>query len=80
MKVVSSKLSSKNQVVLPAEARRALGIKAGDSVLWQIEKGRVVLEGKQMSWSDFTSGLGKDAWTGIDTDKFIQELRDEWER
>lgn len=39
-----AKISSKGQVTIPAEIRRALQVRAGDSLAWEIEPdGRVVV-------------------------------------
>ena len=32
-----------------------------------------------LSWKE-ASGLGKEIWEGIDVDRYIDTLRDEWER
>jgi len=39
----SSKLSSKNQVVIPAEVRQLLNLKPGDQVIFIEEQGKVIL-------------------------------------
>jgi hypothetical protein len=33
----------------------------------------------RLSWRDARS-LGKEIWQGVDVDKYIDELRDEWDR
>ena len=33
----------------------------------------------RLSWKD-ARGLGKEIWEGIDVDRYIDELRNEWER
>jgi len=38
-----STISSKGQLTLPAEARRALGIRAGDRVLVRVQDGVIVI-------------------------------------
>jgi len=38
-----SRLSSKNQVVIPAEVRQLLNLKPGDQVVFIEEKGKVIL-------------------------------------
>lgn len=43
MKALTS-LSKRGQVTLPAEVRRALGLKPGDTLVVRVEAGRVVLE------------------------------------
>jgi len=37
-------LGKRGQLTLPAEVRRALGLKPGDALVVQLEEGRVVLE------------------------------------
>lgn len=37
-------VSSKGQITLPAEARRALGVRAGDRVLVRVRDGAIVIE------------------------------------
>ncbi len=36
-------ISSKNQIVIPAEARKALGVKAGDKLLVSVHAGEMVV-------------------------------------
>ena len=79
MQLVSTKLSSKNQVVVPAVARQMLGVKAGDKVVWQVRKGKVELAPRDLSWTDYTAGLGKKVWQGVEATEYISQLRDEWE-
>ena len=33
----------------------------------------------RLSWKD-ARGLGKEIWEGVDVDRYIDELRNEWER
>lgn len=37
-------VSSKGQITLPAEARRAVGVRAGDRVLVRVRDGAIVIE------------------------------------
>lgn len=80
MQLVSTKLSSKNQVVVPALARKRLGIKAGDRLVWKVKKDKVEVVPRELSWTDYTAGLGKKAWQGSDPAEYINKLRDEWSR
>ncbi|MBI3345383.1 MAG: AbrB/MazE/SpoVT family DNA-binding domain-containing protein [Gammaproteobacteria bacterium] len=53
------KLSSKNQIVLPKEARAAMQVKAGDRVL-VVVKGKVtILMPKPKSYMQALAGIGK---------------------
>ena len=35
--------------------------------------------GQVRHWREFR-GLGKEIWQGVDVDKYINDLRDEWDR
>jgi AbrB family looped-hinge helix DNA binding protein len=50
-------LSSKNQIVIPREAREALGLKAGDKLLVVVRGGRVMVLQKPDSHGKALSGL-----------------------
>jgi len=82
MSYTQSTISSKNQVVVPAKVRRALGLGSGDALLWKVvltpAGPKAVAETKPKDWADHTKGLGKDVWQTIDTENYIQELRNEW--
>ncbi|MGH8363716.1 MAG: AbrB/MazE/SpoVT family DNA-binding domain-containing protein [Gammaproteobacteria bacterium] len=40
--IVTSKMTSKHQATIPAPVRKALGLKAGDAVAFEIEQGNAV--------------------------------------
>jgi AbrB family looped-hinge helix DNA binding protein len=42
-KPLSSRLTSKGQATIPVEVRKALRLKEGDSVLFELDKGKVTL-------------------------------------
>ncbi len=44
MEGVLVQIGKRGQLTLPAEVRRALGLKPGDALVVRVEKGRVVLE------------------------------------
>lgn len=50
------RLSSKNQVVVPRETREALGVKAGDEVIFVEKRGIVYLLPKPKSFVDALKG------------------------
>jgi AbrB family looped-hinge helix DNA binding protein len=52
-------LSSKNQIVVPREAREALGVKAGDKILISIVGGKVLVLEKPKSYHRAILGRGK---------------------
>lgn len=80
---IQSKISDRYQTVVPADIRDALHLKAGDKILWSIiklgDQKKAIAEPQPKSWAAYSRGLGKSIWKGIDIDKYIKDLRDEWE-
>jgi AbrB family looped-hinge helix DNA binding protein len=56
------KLSSKNQLVLPKEARAAMKVKGGDSLLVVVKGGITILMPKPRKYADALAGSGKDVY------------------
>jgi AbrB family looped-hinge helix DNA binding protein len=80
MKAISAKLSSRYQMVLPKEARHALGLQAGDVVLVIIEGDSVRLVPRPASYAKYTRGLGKEVWASLGgAEAFLAEERASWE-
>lgn len=52
-------LSTKNQIVIPREARQALGIKPGDKLLVVVQGGKVLVLEKPKSFADATRGMAR---------------------
>ena len=79
-----SKISSKYQTGIPAMIRKELKIETNGELVWQIiKKGKtpfILVAPKPQDWSIYLSGLGKDLWAGINTDDYINQLRDEWQK
>lgn len=76
------KLSSKNQVVIPKEVRKKLGLKAGATIaIYPIDEQRAVLVKRPKSYADALEGLGKEVWDALGgADKYIKEERASWEK
>lgn len=70
------KMSSKNQIVIPREAREHLNIRAGDRLLYRIEDGRLILERRPRSFADALEGILSDAYA--DAGKYLQDERSSW--
>ncbi|HEV2131695.1 MAG TPA: AbrB/MazE/SpoVT family DNA-binding domain-containing protein [Longimicrobiaceae bacterium] len=77
--MTTARLSSKSQIVIPAEIRRQLGLKAGDRVTLMVEGDQVILK-KQAEEDPLERlrALGGPAWKGAAEE--IQRAREEWDR
>jgi len=67
------KLSSKNQIVIPREAREALGAKAGEQLLVVVRNGSVVLLPKPKDYAQAIRGLAKPYPKG-----YLKRERNSW--
>ena len=73
------KVSSRNQIVIPAEARRELGIEPGDQLLVSVREGMIFLLPKPENMASYLRGLHKEIWQDIDTEEYINQERDAWQ-
>lgn len=75
-------IGPKYQIVIPKKIRRALnGIKPGSKVaLGTVDKTTATIKTQPKSWVERTRGMMKEAWKDIDTTKYLEELRNEWDR
>ena len=71
-------LSSKSQLVLPAEIRRKLGIHAGDRLIVEVEGDHAVIRKAPISDVAALAAYRSGTWRNY-TDK-LEEARDEWDR
>ncbi len=69
-------LSSKSQLVLPAEIRRKLGIHPGDRLVVVLEGDHAVIRKTPISDVEALSAYRSDIWRDY-ADK-VQSARDEW--
>jgi AbrB family looped-hinge helix DNA binding protein len=78
--MLSVKVSTKHQIVVPSQARRQLGIEAGDRLDVQVTGDAIVLRKRPARASDRLRGLaaGK-GWYEPDPVTFVRRLREEWE-
>jgi AbrB family looped-hinge helix DNA binding protein len=68
-------VSSKNQIVIPREAREALGLRAGDKVLVVVRGSRVLVLQKPRSHKEAIRGLAAKAYPA----NHLQKERETWE-
>ncbi|HWY19670.1 MAG TPA: AbrB/MazE/SpoVT family DNA-binding domain-containing protein [Candidatus Acidoferrum sp.] len=67
-------VSSKNQIVIPREAREALGLRAGDKVLVVVRGKRVLVLQKPKSHREAILGLAGNAYPS----QHLQKERQSW--
>jgi AbrB family looped-hinge helix DNA binding protein len=67
-------VSSKNQIVIPREAREALHLKAGDKVLVSVRGDRVIVLQKPTRFRDAIRGMG-----GAYPPDYLRKERESWE-
>ena len=73
------RVSRKYQVVIPKEVRRELNICEGDELIVSVENNRIVMRLKPRSYTDYTRGLYKEIWRGVDAAEYVERERRSWE-
>ena len=53
--MIHSRVTSKAQVTVPREIRKALGIESGDELVWSVENGRVIVSRVSRSSDPFVN-------------------------
>jgi AbrB family looped-hinge helix DNA binding protein len=76
--MLSVKISTKHQIAVPSEARRKLGLKAGDRLDVEVE-GDVIHLRRHVPAGDRLYGIGARLADGTDPAERIRVMRDEWE-
>ena len=76
--VVRVKVSSKNQIAVPAEARKRLRIKSGDTLLVEVVGECLMLMREPEDVVRHLRGLHKEVWEGIDPQAYVNRERDAW--
>jgi AbrB family looped-hinge helix DNA binding protein len=74
--VLSVKVSSKNQISLPSEARRRLGIVPGERLTVEIRGDDLVLRRRPSRPSERMRGIGARVWDGVDPAERLRHERD----
>ncbi len=71
-----SKLSSKGQVTIPKEVRRAIGLEAGDYVLYEIEGEKVKLMRAHPFDAAYHAAISEtlEEWNSIEDDEAFSDL------
>ncbi len=72
------RVSRKHQVVVPREAREALGVGAGDELVVEVEKGKVLVKARPRSYAKHMLGLHKSVWKGVKVEDYLRREREAW--
>ena len=72
--MVEATLSSKNQIVVPREAREALGVRPGDKLLVAVRGKTVVILRRPRSWTKALRGLANEPYP----EDYLNKERDAW--
>ncbi len=73
MEVIDVTLAERGQIVIPKEARDALGLKAGSKLQIRLEDGKLVIEKKVQL--DLSRWVGCALDDGLTTNQALTELR-----
>jgi len=76
--MATATLSSKSQLVLPAEIRRKLGIHPGDRLVVELEGDHAVVRKAPCSDVDALAAYRSEVWQDYADE--LQEARDEWDQ
>lgn len=68
------KLSSKNQIVIPKEARQAMGVKGGDELLVVVKDDLTLIMPKPKRYAKALHGLAKDTYPA----EYLKRERRSW--
>jgi len=72
-------LSSKNQIVVPREAREKLKIGPGHEMLVLVKEDRVVLIPRPRDFVKRMAGLHQEIWRELGASSYLRDERDTWE-
>ncbi len=78
MKVITVRLSSKYQLVLPKDVRAALGVQPHDQILFLIDGDRVYMRPRPANFSAQLRGLHAHVWQQKG-EEWLQKERTSWE-
>ena len=74
-KAMTVKLSAKNQIVIPREAREALKVKSGDDLLVTVQGDRVILLEKPKAFHTAIHGIAR----GMYPADYLKKERASWD-
>ncbi|AYO31422.1 AbrB/MazE/SpoVT family DNA-binding domain-containing protein [Biomaibacter acetigenes] len=77
----SVKLSSKNQITIPAQICRALKIKKGNKLLIEQKDNRIILTPEPQDYVEYYYGIAKGTYgkCAEEMDEYVKKEREDWE-
>ena len=76
-----AKITSKNQITIPAGVRNALRLRPGDDVYFEVEGARAVLAAAPGALVDSVFGTGKEVYEKFGGgETYLREERERWGR
>ena len=75
-------VGTKYQIVIPKEIRKKVkGIIPGARVaIYSDGQDAITIKAEAKNWLERTRGMMKNAWKGIDTTKYLEDLKNEWNK
>ena len=80
MQQARAKMSRKNQIVIPKQVRKVMGLRAGDIVYLEIDGEHVSLRSRPANLTARTRGILKHLWSNADPDLWLNQERDTWQQ
>ncbi|MBI2334490.1 AbrB/MazE/SpoVT family DNA-binding domain-containing protein [Candidatus Daviesbacteria bacterium] len=75
-------VGSRYQIVIPKEVREKMnGLRPGLKVAVRFEKENILtIKTKPVNWLEQNQGIARKAWKNINTTKYLEDLRNEWDQ
>jgi AbrB family looped-hinge helix DNA binding protein len=72
------KVNSRYQISIPRIARQQLNVKKGDRLLIDVQGNMIILVPQPDDYVAHLTGLHKEVWQDVDTDKYLRREREAW--
>ena len=74
-------IGTKYQIVIPKKIRNKVqGITPGSKLSVYSDSKAIIIKPEPKNWLERTRGMMKKTWKGLDTTKYLEDLRNEWDR
>lgn len=71
-------MSKKNQVAVPSQMRKQLGIQSGDNLIFDVRDGYAFVVPELIDFSLRLRGLHREVWQDLDPQEHVTQERDAW--